>query len=162
MELKRLLMTFNDWLGNVNLVKSSLITSFIVIVARLLVYVLSVVSGNNMAVKDIFSWGKAISVFGNDWIDTLVFLPFLNTLMFHTAFFEISKRFKIKSWVIVLFSSLIFCILRCDFSLNLISCFVSMAIFMYVYTLRAHFNKRPILVLVMCHFIINSIYFCLQ
>ena len=88
-------------------------------------------------------------------IDTLIFAPILETLIFQTLFFIIFKKFKINKWIIVLVSGIIFGAIHNYSIFYIINTTLIGVALMYFYISRAESNKKPIASTIIAHTTIN-------
>jgi hypothetical protein len=90
-------------------------------------------------------------------VDVLILAPILETLVYQTLFFLIYRRFKIKRWIIVLISGIVFGAVH-DYPLfYMIGTAPIGFIFMYMYILRAEMNNKPLASTIIAHASINLV-----
>jgi|GEM_PF-1239838 len=90
-------------------------------------------------------------------VDVLIFAPILETLVYQTLFFLIYRRFKIKRWIIVLISGIVFGASHNYSLFYMIGTAPIGFIFMYMYILRAEINNKPLVSTIIAHATLNLI-----
>lgn len=89
-------------------------------------------------------------------IDTLIFAPIVETALFQTLIFKLTKWLHFNNITIVLISAICFGLIH-DYSLlYIISTFFIGSILMYTYILRSEYNNKPYWSMTLAHSTVNA------
>lgn len=89
-------------------------------------------------------------------ISILVLAPIVETALFQTLIYKLTKWCRFNNITIVLISAVCFGLMHYYSLLYMISTFFTGGILMYVYILRSEYNNKPYWSVTLAHFMLNA------
>ena len=86
----------------------------------------------------------------------LIFAPIVETALYQTLIFKLTKWCRFNNITIVLISAVCFGLMHYYSLLYMISTFFTGSILMYVYILRSEYNNKPYWSVTLAHFMLNA------